>query len=315
MKQHLSIAIIAAFVISIVIGGVQIATTQNRLISLPTPQRQVPVVAGQVTTWGNASSGLHAVPAGAITNVAQLAMGARHALALTTSGNVIGWGINRKGELTIPANLNDVIQISVGISHSVALKRDGSVVLWGDATSNVLSSTVSLPTDVVQIAAGDRHTALLRVNGTVVVAGIVSQRTIPSDLTGKIIVAVAAGSDSTLALDSTGSLYQWGGPSLPSMVVNDVTAIFARGNVYGAVRSTGELVVWGDIADITPTAATITLDTVTSNCPCLRIANMSAMQSLVVAKWGIVIVQRNGLITALPHDGASIPSSIPNRVL
>ena len=39
MKQHITIAIIATFIISIVIGVAQVAATSNRVIALPTPQR------------------------------------------------------------------------------------------------------------------------------------------------------------------------------------------------------------------------------------------------------------------------------------
>jgi hypothetical protein len=46
-----------------------------------------------------------------------------------------------------------------------------------------------------------------------------------------------------------------------------------------------------------------------------RTINERRKLAQVLAKWGIVIVQRNGLITALPHDGVSVPSTIPNRVL
>ena len=316
MKQHIIIGVIAIFVLSIVIGVAQVAATSNRIIALPTPQRQALQASGQVTPLGVATAGLHDLPADVTSNVSQIAMGAHHALALTTTGNVVGWGTNLKGELTIPPTLTDVVQVSVGISHSVALKRDGSVVLWGDAASNVVTPATTLPNDVVQIAAGDRHTVLLRANGMVVVTGLASQRTIPGDLTGKTIVAVAAGSDSSLALDSTGTLYQWGGPAIPMPVTSDVTAIFARGTLYGAVRSNGDLIVWGaPVVDLTPTAPATIINNSTTGCPCLRFPNMSGVQDVAVAQWGIAVEQRSGLVLALPYSGASIPSDIPVRAL
>lgn len=316
MKQHITIAVIAMFIISIVIGVAQVAATSNRVIALPTPQRQALQANGQVTPWGVAATGLHDLPADVTSNIRQIAMGARHALALTATGTVVGWGTNLKGELTIPVTLADVVQVSVGISHSVALKRDGSVVLWGDAASNTITPATTIPNDVVQIAAGDRHTVLLRSNGTVVVTGVASQRTIPSNLTGKTIVAVAAGSDSSLALDSTGTLYQWGGPAIPTLVTSDVTAIFARGTIYGAVRSNGDLIVWGGaVADLTPTAPATSIDSATTGCPCLRFPNMSGVQDVAVAQWGIALVQRSGLVLALSYSGASVPSDIPARAM
>jgi len=63
MKQHITIAVIATFIISIVIGVAQVAATSNRIIALPTPQRQALQVSGQVTPWGVVAAGLHDVPA------------------------------------------------------------------------------------------------------------------------------------------------------------------------------------------------------------------------------------------------------------
>ncbi len=317
MKQHITIGVIAIFVLSIVIGVAQVAATSNRVIALPTPQRQTLQASGHVTSWGVAATGLHDLPAIVTSNISQIAMGAHHALALTTTGNVIGWGTNLNGELTIPPTVTDVVHVSVGISHSVALKRDGSVVVWGDAASNVVTPATTLPNDVVQIAAGDRHTVLLRSNGTVVVTGVASQRTIPGDLSGKIIVAVAAGSDSSLALDNTGTLYQWGGPTIPTLVTSDVTAIFARGTIYAAVRSNGELIVWGaPVADLMPTAPATSIDNATTGCPCVRFPNMSGVQDVAVAQWGIALEQRSGLVLALPYSWSrGVPSDIPVRAL
>jgi alpha-tubulin suppressor-like RCC1 family protein len=58
--------------------------------------------------------------------MAQVAIGAHHALAVTTAGSVIGWGTNMKGELTIPP-LTNVVQVAVGdddeIERLVASER------------------------------------------------------------------------------------------------------------------------------------------------------------------------------------------------
>jgi hypothetical protein len=62
MKQHITIAIIATFIISIVIGVAQVAATSNRIIALPTPQRQALQANGQVTPWGVAAAGLTGLP-------------------------------------------------------------------------------------------------------------------------------------------------------------------------------------------------------------------------------------------------------------
>ena len=50
----------------------------------------------------------------------------------TDSIEVIGWGRNISGQTNIPQNLNNVAQVAVGGYHSLALKGDGTVVAWGE---------------------------------------------------------------------------------------------------------------------------------------------------------------------------------------
>ena len=52
-------------------------------------------------------------------------------MALTASGEVIGWGTNSNGALDIPSDLSDVVQIAAGEYFSLALTSSGEVVGWG----------------------------------------------------------------------------------------------------------------------------------------------------------------------------------------
>ena len=313
MKQRFIYGIIAVLVLPLLIGITNVTALTSRIIVLPTPQRIPPATNGQVSVWGDATASLHNLPSQAAADVRQIAMGAHHAIALTKTQKVIGWGTNWNGELTIPPTLTDIVQVSVGISHSVALQQNGTVVQWGAASSTIADAP--LPTDVVQIAAGDRHTVLLRANGTVVVTGLASQRVIPSELTGKTIVAVAAGADSSLALDNTGTISQWGGVTIPTVVSSDVTTIFAHGNVYGAVRSDGTLIMWGDVADLTPTTPATLIDNTTTGCPCVSFPNMGGMLDMAVAQWGVALVHRSGLVTAIATSTTTVPTDIPSRAI
>jgi alpha-tubulin suppressor-like RCC1 family protein len=151
MKQRFIYGIIAVLVLPLLIGITNVTALTSRIIALPTPQRILPATNGQVTVWGDAANGLHNIPLQAAADVRQIAMGAHHAIALTKTQKVVGWGTNWNGELTIPPTLTDIVQVSVGISHSVALQQNGTVVQWGAASST--SADAPLPTDVVQIAA------------------------------------------------------------------------------------------------------------------------------------------------------------------
>lgn len=291
--------------------------TSNPAQSMPVPQRMAPSkLNGQAVPWGVATAKLTNVPASAMQNVVQIAVGDHHALAVRNDGRIVGWGKNLRGELTIPTNLGSVVSVSVGITHSVALRSNGSVAMWGQSASLVLSPTVTLPTDVVQIATGSRHTVMLRQNGTVVVAGgLARQRSLPADLIGKTIVAVAAGNDTSLALTNTGNVYAWGSDlTIPVSVQTNVVRIFASGGVFAALKTDGQVLIWGDIATVTPDASMTVISSATSGCTCLLMPNASAIRSVEVARWGIAIVRRTGQVLAMARSGYSIPSTIPDRV-
>jgi len=317
MKKHYLIIVTCLIMCGLMLTLKYTLATNQRLVALPTPQRTLPALNGQAIIWGNAHANLQRIPAITTSNVAQIAMGGHHALALMTTGKVVGWGTNMQGELTIPPSLSDVIQISVGITHSVALKNNGNVVMWGAPASNVLSPTVTLPTNVVQIAAGDRHTVLLRSDGTVLVTGGQAiQRTIRPVLVGKTVVAVAAGSDVSFALTNSGALYAWGkNMTIPLSAASDVVRVFAQGGVYAALRSDNQLLIWGDVATLIPDSTATVISSASSGCPCIFVPNMSAMRTIEVAKWGIGIVRRTGQIMTMARSGSSVPITMPSRVL
>ncbi len=87
------------------------------------------------------------VPIGSLSNVAAVAAGFNHSLALLHDGTVRSWGYDNYGQLgagltpfpfhqltplSIPAsNLNNVSAIIAGHWHSFALRSDGAVKAWG----------------------------------------------------------------------------------------------------------------------------------------------------------------------------------------
>jgi alpha-tubulin suppressor-like RCC1 family protein len=90
---------------------------------LPTAQLAALGQSGKLIWWGdNAPYHLNEFPNFNTIDIAQVAMGEHHALALTKNGSVYGWGTNIKGELTIPSIAQTgVVQIAVGQYHCVAL--------------------------------------------------------------------------------------------------------------------------------------------------------------------------------------------------
>jgi alpha-tubulin suppressor-like RCC1 family protein len=138
---------------------------------------------------------------GFLTDVAAVAGGGYHSLALKKDGTVWAWGNDGFGQLgtstgngTTPAQvvgpdgqgfLTDVQAVAAGEGHSLALRSDGTVWAWGANTNGQLGdgasdfSVYSTPaqvlgpngqgflTDVQAVAAGGRHSLALKSDGTV----------------------------------------------------------------------------------------------------------------------------------------------------
>src|SRR5207247_10681284 len=87
------------------------------------------VAGGRARTWGDDSSGQVSIPQ-SVGEVASIAGGLLHSLALRTDGTVTGWGNNGYGQTTNPAAV-DIAANSAGGFHSLALLSDGTVTAWG----------------------------------------------------------------------------------------------------------------------------------------------------------------------------------------
>lgn len=108
---------------------------------------------GEVFVWGNAKDVLSGRDMKEIPNlvkengVSLVATGKDHALALTKSGYLVGWGDKSCGQygtepalnaLTMPVELTqrlaveDVAEIACGYQASALVKRDGSAYVWGN---------------------------------------------------------------------------------------------------------------------------------------------------------------------------------------
>ena len=151
-----------------------------------------------VVAWGNNADGETNVPP-ALADVAAIAGGGFHSLALQSNGAVVAWGFNDYGQTSVPAGLSNVTAIAAGDYHSLALQNNGTVVAWG---YNGFGQT-SVPTglsNVTAIAAGGYHSLALLSNDTVVAWGFnqYGQTNVPPGLSN--VVAVAAGLDHSLAI-------------------------------------------------------------------------------------------------------------------
>lgn len=114
---------------------------------------------GQVVVWGSDAPGVVSVPFQA-TNVVSLKAGASHLVALRADGTVVAWGNPADGRTAVPAGLNRVVKIAAGRAHALALRDDGTVVAWGYNGSGQTQVPAGL-VNVVDIAAGGDHNLAL----------------------------------------------------------------------------------------------------------------------------------------------------------
>ena len=141
--------------------------------------------------------------------VRAIAAGERVSLAVTETGQVIGWGDPASAILPVPTNLSDIAAIDCGAAHAIALRNDGSVVAWGSNAESQTDIPVGL-SNVVAIAAGTFHNLAVRRDGSVVAWGLndQGQRNVPAGLTNA--VDVAAGRWHSMARRADGTVLLWG---------------------------------------------------------------------------------------------------------
>jgi len=150
--------------------------------------------AGNAGDLGNGSFVDSAIPvdvSGLNSGVIAIAVGERHACALSINGNVKCWGNNENGQLGNGSTINsmstpqdvyglnsDITAITAGLKHTCALTTTGAIKCWGHNYYGQLgdgSTTYSrVPVDVSglndifnAIEAGDLHTCALTQQGAV----------------------------------------------------------------------------------------------------------------------------------------------------
>ncbi|TUG88269.1 putative E3 ubiquitin-protein ligase HERC1 [Bagarius yarrelli] len=171
-----------------------------------------------------------------------------HTLAFTSDGEVFSWGDGDYGKLGHgnsstqkypkliqgPLQGKAVVSVSAGYRHSAAVSEDGELYTWGegdfgrlghgDSNSRNIPMLVKDISNVGEVSCGSSHTIALSKDGRTVWSfgggdngklghgdtNRVYKPKVVEALQGMFIRKVCAGSQSSLALTSTGQVYAWG---------------------------------------------------------------------------------------------------------
>lgn len=154
--------------------------------------------------------------------IVDIASGARHVIALTNTGEIIGAGWNNFYQSEFTSEIKQrlvgdkIVKIGAHASYSVILTENGNVYVWGSTNANNLDS---IPRDyqgrIVDFAVAPFNMILTLDDGTVAGVGIRGSElmtTIPEHLQdgSTQIVDVVTSETGALALDDQGKLHGWG---------------------------------------------------------------------------------------------------------
>ncbi|NCQ59152.1 MAG: hypothetical protein GW913_00610 [Myxococcales bacterium] len=213
---------------------------------------------GEVTCWGLNSIGEcgdgttvlsrpRPVATVDLVDAVQVSAGYFHSCARRSTGEVVCWGYNRRGQLgdgtrtnqsrpTAVLGLTDAVDVATagdlpGGVHSCALRSTGEVVCWGyntygeigdgTTTERLTATAVVGLTDAVELSLGSGHSCARRATGEVVCwgynrfgqlgDGTVVDRTTPVAVSGLTdAVEISAGSIHTCARRASGQVVCWG---------------------------------------------------------------------------------------------------------
>lgn len=227
---------------------------------------------GMVAAWGGNASGernVPVLPAGMRYLQVEAVgspfggpngLGGGTSLALRSDGNIVAWGDNTVGLLTVPPLAPGVTYTAISAfdGHAAALRSDGTAITWWAGS---VQAAPALPPGLtyVAVAAGSGHTLALRSDGTVVGWGSnqLGQINVPQLPPGVTYTHIAAGRAHSLARRSDGSFAAWGHATSWQTGVPGPGAARFQAMALGAASITARrdddgVQVWGDLAPPPP---------------------------------------------------------------
>jgi len=190
--------------------------------------------------------------------IVDVAAGYDHVVALDSENRVYVWGNDRLDQANVPASLKtasskNVVQIEAGFQFSGALLEDGKVYFWGNQYMCDLDVKKEYQGRIKKFAIAKYNYCLLLDDGSVVYGGLqrdnVFAKGIPESLSSGVI-DIAASGNTMAAVKSDGQIVVWGNAdhnekNIPEMNSAPVD-IYGGLYHYTALLENGDVISWGD---------------------------------------------------------------------
>ena len=157
---------------------------------------------GVVTVNGSSSGVPEILTDSTSADVASVAAGRLHFLALRGDSTIVAWGNSTYGQCDVPDS-GPFVAVSGGGLFSVAIREsNGSIEVWGYGSAGLMASIPSPNSGFIAVSAGDDFIVAQRSDSTLVAWGNNDhgQCNIPPALAGVPVTAFAAGSGHVIAL-------------------------------------------------------------------------------------------------------------------
>lgn len=193
-----------------------------------------------------------------------IAAGTDHAVAVAEDGEVYVWGNTRLQQDKFSADMNkamkkggdawDVVQLEASNQFSAIVTADGNLYLWGNGNMADIKIRSKYQGKVAKVALTENEYICLMNDGTVAYTGYKDKNSpfarIPSELSGKKVVDIAATSKTVAAVTEDGQVVVWGNPSKGENNVPELEAkpvhLYGGRYHYTALLENGDVVTWGN---------------------------------------------------------------------
>lgn len=207
---------------------------------------------GKVYIWGNNYHGQCDVPDD-LPPIADIGIGACHAVALDENGKLHGWGDPQCGEIDFPDDLPKIVSIAVKAYNTRALSEDGRVFSWGENNRGNQKYVPKNMGAATQIAAGFYDAYALNTEEEIFSWGI-SNELCPAAETK--VAAMAATEYDFAYLGADGKVYSdikhrmINKKFLPKPEMSDIKKLAGGRCNFAAIDARGKLYVWGEYTEM-----------------------------------------------------------------